>query len=175
MQKLRSFIALLGILVFTQNVVAQNYVNLKAGIGIPELAGVSVGLQPGPLQMMIGAGSLPLPDDKLFSMYGDLFFHLFGTSKNSEIKPWFLRFGIKYFREDTPRWIDRYTYADIRVGRSFFFTEQLSLELDLGTALELSYTREEIIPTTPWLNLEFPVLPSIGTRIVYRLPIPEPK
>lgn len=175
MKPIRVCVALLCLTVFPMKGTAQNYINMKAGIGIPELAGVSVGLQPGPLQMMLGVGSLPVPEDKLFSLYGDLFFHLFGTSKNSETKPWYLRFGIKYLRETTPRWIDQYTYADIRVGRSFFFTEQLSLELDLGTVIELSYDREYIIPATPFLTLDFPVVPSIGTRIVYRLPIPEPK
>ena len=171
MQKLKAYILPVSLAIFSMNVHSQSYLNLKAGIGIPDLAGGSIGLQSVPFQVMLGAGFLPIPDDKLITVHGDLYFHLFGYSSRSEIKPWYGRIGLNYFREETSKWIDKYTYLDIRAGRTFFFSDHLSIEVDIGTAVELSYDREYIIPYNPWLIFDFIVIPAIGTRIVYRLPI----
>lgn len=146
----------------------QNSIILKGGIGIPEMASISTGTQVNQLQFMVGLGLMPIPDDNLFSIFGDMYFHLWGQSEHSNIKPWYGRSGLSYFREKTPRWIDRYSYLDIRLGREMFLSEKLSIEADLGIAIELSSKREYLTPTSSWLNIEFPVLPAIGMRIVYR-------
>ncbi len=142
---------------------------LKTGFGIPEISNVAVGLQYMQAQFVVGFGYLPLPEDVITARFADIYLHLLGSSRFTSIHPWYLRAGISGFREKTPRWIDRFSYLNLRMGRSFHLNKQLAIEFDLGAAFELSYSREEIVPTTRWFSIDFPVLPGIGTRLVYRI------
>lgn len=147
---------------------AQNYINIKVGAGIPEMPGASVGLQASQVQLLVGAGIIPISDNRITTITGDLFFHLLGSSDKSELRPWYARTGLCFFKEETERWIDRYRYWDIRIGRSMIISERMAVELDLGLVFELSYNREEIDPASWGPAFTFPVLPALGTRFVYR-------
>jgi len=159
-------------LVATLNIKCQdNTLVLKTGVGIPEVSNVAAGFQLEQAQFILGAGYLPLPEDEMAALFADFYIHLFGSSGYTNIRPWYARAGFLKFREKTPRWIDRYNYLDLRMGRTFNLNSSLAIELDLGVLFELSYDREEIISTSHWISLDFPVFPCIGTRFVYRITV----
>lgn len=150
---------------------AQNSINIKAGLGIPEWANITAGIQAENFQMSMGAGFLPIPDDQLFALHGDIYLHMFGDKTTLGFYPWYLRSGLTFMKESTPNWIDRYTYLDFRLGKTFYLSDNFNIEADAGIGVELSYQREEINPGSSSLLIHFPVVPEIGVRIVYRLGI----
>lgn len=161
-------IVFIAIFAWSGLTLAQDHILVKAGFGIPELAGISGGQQMGQLQMVGGVGYLPLQGEHMLSVHYNMFYHLLGSSSKSYIKPWYGRMGLCFVRDETENWVDKMLYLDARMGRTMFLTEKLSMELDLGVAVELAYNREYIVQTSSWINLHFPVLPAFGLRFVYR-------
>lgn len=144
------------------------HILVKAGAGIPEITGISGGMQKGQLQIVGGVGYLPLQGEYMLSVNYNMYYHFMGSSSKSDIKPWYGRMSFCFFREETENWVDKMLYLDARLGRTMFLTEKISLELDLGVALELAYNRDYKVQTSSWVNLHFPVLPAFGLRFVYR-------
>lgn len=167
---LRLFIAFISIFACSGLTQAQpqDHILIKAGIGIPEITGIYGGQQIRQLQFIGGLGYLPLENDHLLSVSYNMHYHFMGSGSKSEIKPWYGRMGLCLFREATENWVDKTLFLDTRLGRTMFLTEKLSIELDIGIAVQLAYNRVQIIPTSSWINIQFPVLPAFGTRIVYR-------
>lgn len=162
------------ILLFLTNafeIQAQSSVNLKAGIGVPEWANFAAGIQSENIQFTIGIGSLPFPDDKLFALNGNLYLHMLGDETLLGFYPWYLRSGLTYMKESRPNWIDTYTYLDFRIGKTFYLGDHFTIEADAGIGIELSYKRQEILPSSSFLLIHFPVVPELGVRLVYSINI----
>ncbi|NTW24993.1 MAG: hypothetical protein HGA37_09855 [Lentimicrobium sp.] len=147
-------------------VFGQEKFNISAGVGMPEL--INIGLRYQLDQCQIGLSLGLLPDD--FSVCGDVYYHFAGLSEFSCRRPWYGRIGLNYLREDTDYYIDKYLYLNIRLGRDFNISNKFGIELEGGVLIQI---RNEVImkkPSSNWLlDLEFPVLPSPGIGLFYRL------
>lgn len=144
------------------------HAKIYGGIGVPEFAGLSVGLENGPVELRVGAGILPLPDDRLWSAYGDISYHFAGSSVHTPVAPWYIRPGILYMEERTSRWEDRFAYLSLRVGRCFNINPRWSIEADAGIGKELFYERIKLTPEAGNSWLHFDITPAAGVRMAYR-------
>jgi hypothetical protein len=166
------YVSLVLVVFLTLPLMAQDpgfrHMKIYAGIGVPEFAGLAAGVENGPVEIRVGAGILPLPDEQLWSVYGDLSYHFAGSSVHTPARPWYARPGILYMEETSSKWEDRYVYLSLRVGRCFNINPRWGIEVDAGIGKELSYERINLTPdgSNSWIH--FDITPAAGVRVVYR-------
>jgi hypothetical protein len=75
-------------------------------------------------------------------------------------------------RDETERILDKYLYLNLRIGRDLNISHKIGIALDAGVMVQIFNEYIEKIPCTGWFCggvLDFPVLPSLGIRLFYRL------
>lgn len=162
---------LLGIFSFCSGnpLFGQEKVNISAGIGLPELINVGVRYQIDQMQIGISFGSVPVKDESLISVSGDIFYHFAGLSEFSNRRPWYGRVGLVYLRDETNTFIKKYLFLNSRVGRDFNVSEKIGVQIDAGVIFQLYNDQVKKEPSNGWdFDLNFPVFPSFGAGIYYR-------
>jgi hypothetical protein len=144
----------------------QEKINISTGIGIPEFLNIGIRYQFKQVQAGICIGTMPVKDEKLISLCGDLFFHFGEVPKLSARRAWYARVGLNYLRDATETSEDRFTYLNIRFGRDLNISKKVGIEIDLGTLIQLSYKR---IGPSSFIDFNFPILPSVGINMFFRL------
>lgn len=145
---------------------AQDKVNLYIGMGLPELINGSVRFQYKKAQLGFSAGVMPAKDERVTAFGGAGFMHFGGHSVFSDRPPWYARFGLDFLRDENEVSIDKFLYLNLRVGKEIYFSKKVGMDVDFGVMFQLSHTR---IGPDPWLDFEFPILPSLGVGIFYKL------
>jgi len=112
----------------------QDKVNLSLGIGFTECLNIGIkyqildqaktGLNIGWFPGTKGSGSL-------LSFQGNFYYHLFGSSKFSELHPWYGRTGLGYLREDLSEYVN-WWYSYLRFGRDFYLSKKIGIGADAG-------------------------------------------
>ena len=177
MKSLRSYLRIFQfcILFLITNYTAfcQEKISFATGFGIPEWLYLGVRVPVNQFQVEFTAGASPAPGDKLFSFATNAYYHFAGSSKFSERKPWFAKTGTLYMRDNTGEYtLHTYLYWNLRGGREFNFSKKLGFSIDAGIIYELNKweTVKKIAPLSTFsLNLEFPVLPSVGVHLFYKI------
>ncbi len=147
----------------------QGKVNISAGIGISELLNIGVRYQLDQFQIGLSVGSLPLKDESIISVLGDVRYHFAGLSRFSDLRSWYARIGLNYLRDETESMIDKYLYLHTRIGRDFNITDKIGIDVDAGVIFQLSNEKIMKKPSGSFnLDLEYPVLPGIGIGFFYR-------
>jgi hypothetical protein len=147
----------------------QEKVNVLAGFGVPELLFAAVRLQSGQTQFGMGYGSIPDPNNKIFTLSWDLLYHFGGQSKFSDRRPGYFRLSLYYYREEKTSLIYKDIYLSPRIGRDFNFSQKFGMAIDIGVAFMIS---EQVIyktATASLFEIDFPVLPSFGLGFYYRI------
>lgn len=150
---------------------AQDKVNINAGFSIPELINLGVGYQIDQFQIGLSVGSLPTSSsESLITFSGDIHFHFAGSSEFSNRRPWYGRLGLNYIREETYSVIDNYLYLGTRVGRDLNISKKIGISIDMGAIFLLNNKEKVKKSSDDWnLDLDFPVLPSVGIGLFYRI------
>ncbi|MFN2396527.1 MAG: hypothetical protein ABR597_12665 [Bacteroidales bacterium] len=150
--------------------VGQEKLNVSAGIGLPEFLNVGLRFQHNQAQIGLSVGTMPLKDESLFSVSGDVYYHFAGSSALSDRRPWYGRVGLNYLRNETHHFIDKFMYFNVRVGRDFNISEKFGVNFDAGAIFELYNEEIRKVPPSGWnFDFDFPVLPSFGIGFFYRL------
>ncbi len=151
--------------------IGQSGLNFTLGAGLPELLHAGLRYQTGDVQLGLSYGFVPVSDESVMAISGDVFYHFGGTSAYSERPPWYARVGLVYLRDETERVIDKYTYLNLRAGRDMNLSPRLGTAIGLGIIIELAYEEVRKQPSGGWFNIdiEAPVLPSLGIALFYRL------
>jgi hypothetical protein len=148
----------------------KNNVYLSAGFGLPELLNISASYNVGQFRAGVFGGVLPIPNNFIFSVGGDLFYHFAGKDELTELKPWYIKASVNLLQENTSNYTDKYIYANLRVGYLMFNSKRLGLDMYIGGSYQLSYDR---IVKTNWflgdIMFDIPFRPSIGFGIFYKL------
>ena len=162
--KTLSYILLLIVFLFSpgRKMFGQDKVNLSLGVGF--LEHINIGIKYQILdQAKIGLnfGWFPETDANgwLLSIQGNFYYHLFGTSKFSDIHPWYARLGLNYLRDDF-RGLEsvNWWYSHLRFGRDFYFGKKIGISMDAGLYYHLNPEKTG--------NLTFG--PSFGGCLFYR-------
>lgn len=149
----------------------QEKLNISGGLGLPELINIGFRYQLEQVQIGFSIGAIPYGSGEYsVSFSGDLYYHFLGSSELSKRKPWYGRIGLNYFRDETEIVIDRYLYLTTRLGREFNFSRKFGIAIDIGAFYQLSNKEIRKVPPSSWnFDFEFPVLPSIGVGVFYRI------
>lgn len=148
----------------------QEKLNLSAGTCLPELLNIGVRYQLKQTQIGLSVGSLPLKDERIVSVSGDLYYHFAKVSELSERRLWYGRVGLIYLNNETKSLIGQYFCLNIRIGKDFNLTKSVGFEIDAGVVFLLSSKETRKEPASAWsLHLKFPILPSIGLGFFYRI------
>ena len=136
--KTLSCIVLLVALLFSPGgkMFGQDRADLTLGVGF--LEHINIGIKYQILdQAKIGLnfGWFPETDANgwLLSIQGNFYYHFFGTSKFSDLHPWYGRIGLNYLRDDywglgSVNW----WYSHLRFGRDFYLSKKLGISIDAG-------------------------------------------
>jgi len=165
------YIFLLGFLCCLAQTIAsgQGSFRIGAGFGIPELLNAGLGYSTGQLQLGVSVGSMPVKDERIISILGDIRYHFAGRSAYTHLRPWFARLGVNYMRDEIQSKIDCYVYLNARIGREFNLSTRVGIDLDAGAIFQLVKNETRKTPPPGWsLNIHFPVFLSFGTGVFYR-------
>ncbi len=148
----------------------QQKLSISAGFGFPDLLNVSARYHHDQSQFGLIIGSMPLSDESILSAGADARYHFGGTSSWTDMHPWYGRIGLNYLRDETPSLIGKDVYLNTRIGREFNISKRFGIDLDLGTMFQLYHYKTRKKPSNGWdLDIHFPVLPSLGAGMFYRL------
>ena len=169
--KLLNCLLLSGIFLFFCNqIIGQEKLNMSVGIGLPELFNIGARYQFKQAQIGISAGTVPAKNESVISASGDFYYHFAGSSKLSDLRPWYGRLGLNYLRDETTKILDKYIYLNVRCGRDFNISKKFGIEVDGGLMFQLYHDKTYKSNTNmDWtFDFNFPVLPSIGVALFYR-------
>jgi len=158
---------------FGNRAIAQGKIYISTGIGLPELLNVGLGVRHNQMRFGITIGGIPpLEDENTLSISSNMSYHFGKHSKFSDLRPWYGRIGLDYVRDETEYSIYKYLYINSRLGRDFNISGKFGITIDAGLLYEL--LNEEIekkpIPRGSWsFNFDFPLLPSFGVWLFYRI------
>lgn len=168
-----SVYSLLFILLFglAFRVSAQEKASVSAGIGIPELLNVGLRYRFDRTQAGLSIGSMPVHSNEgILSVCGNFKYNVGDPSPLTQVRPWYGKIGINYLRDKNDYKIDEYFYLNPRIGREFNLSRKMGMELDLGAIIMLNHAETIRQTSNGWdIAVEFPVLPSIGISLFYRL------
>lgn len=140
----------------------QEKINLSLGIGFTEQINLGLKFRMTD-QTGLGFNLGWFPENQtngwLLSVQGNFYYHLFGKSSYSDLRPWYARFGLNYLRDDF--WgIEgvNWWYTHMRLGRDIYFSRAMGISLDAGMYYHLNPDKTG--------NLTFG--PSMGACFFYR-------
>ena len=104
---------------------------------MPEL--IHVGFHKQLYQTQIGFSIGLIPDKKsILTVSGNVYYHFGGTSRLSNRRPWYVRFGLTYFREEDEYAVDKYGFISLRIGRDLNITKKTGIDINAGNVWVLS-------------------------------------
>ena len=150
-------------------VLGQEKFDVAWGVDFPNLLNFGVRYQLSQAQIGVSLGSMPFIGEGIGSISSDVYYHFGGMTKLSERRPWYARIGLDYVRDETASSIENDLFLNLRIGRDFNISKKVGVEIDAGPCFWLSHKR--IIKSyNPWdLDINFPVLPSIGVTFFCRI------
>lgn len=150
--QLRIFLCLLSLISIGNHCFAQEKINLKAGFGIPDLLNVGARYQVNQFQFGFYIGGYPIDGAKTITFSSDASYHFAGQSKHSERRPWFVRSGITYLRDESENYFTNELYYNLRIGREFNLSKKFGLELDFESAFLLYHEKTRKEPSSDWYD-----------------------
>lgn len=143
--------------------------SISLGAGLPELISLRLGVNFGQVMVGVNVGTIPVKDEKLFALGLNAGIHFAGSSKHTEIKPWYSAVGFNYLSNETVYIREKYTYLSLRAGHEFNFSPKAALAIDGGVMFETSYSNEELQAGNSWDHFYGGTWPALGFRFIFRL------
>jgi hypothetical protein len=126
----------------------QEKVAISTGFGLPEA--LNIGLRYQILdQAKIGL-SVGWWENEI-SLSGDYYYHFSGSSKFSDIHPWYGRIGLNCI----PNW---WTNSYLRIGRDFNLSKYIGISIDAGLMYNFIYRKHGL----------HPLITTYGVSLFYR-------
>lgn len=155
---------------YNSQVHGQGKINISTGFGVPELYNIGMRYQIDQTQVGFSVGGVPFNSDgKIFSISGELYYHFAGDTKLSDRRPWFLKMGLTYLRDENEKAINKTSYLNTRLGRDFFLSKNIGIQIDGGAIFQLSSKTIRKKPSSGLFSIDFPVLPSFGIELFFQL------
>lgn len=145
----------------------QNNISVSPGFGAPEFINVGVRFHTGQTSFGLQLGALPQRNNTVISAGAGLAYHFAGQSQYTTVRPWYAKSYLVYVHDESPERIFKDMYIDTRVGRVFNLSPNSGIEADIGLAINI-YNSFERTGSGFILDLDFPVIPTLGIRWFYR-------
>jgi hypothetical protein len=159
-----SIILLITTLLFSSDgqIFGQEKTNISIGIGLYDLVNVGIKYQflnQAKIGLNVGYWPPNRPGmihwDHLISLLGDFYYHFGGSSKFSDLRPWYGRIGYCVLL-NLPNGIEL-QYPYLRIGRDLFLNQNSGISIDGGIGLSFYHSDIDIYP-----------FPTLGVCYFYR-------
>lgn len=170
--RFRSYSTLVIIILisFADKLSGQDKIIISGGFGIPELVYGGVKYQKNQMQMGLTLGFFPVFSYFTGSVTGDFYYHLLGSSKFSEIRPWYGKIGLSYLKDETYHFKDKYFYSNLRFGRDFNISKKAGIDIYGGFSFQLYHSRQiKVEYYSPFGYYEDYMPISLGISFFYKL------
>jgi hypothetical protein len=148
----------------------QDNLNLSAGFGFPELLNIGLHYQLGQVNTGLRIGFLPVKDERSIAVSGDVSYHYGGSSKYTNIRPWYGEAGFAYLRGENESRLEKYWYLILGVGRDLNISERFGISIDGGLGVQMKHAVIDKVPQGSWqFNFEVPVMPVPGICFFWRI------
>ncbi|MCD4696332.1 MAG: hypothetical protein K8S16_08850 [Bacteroidales bacterium] len=150
-------------------------IDLIGGFGFPDLLHGGLRAHLGPnYRIGFTVGSLPMNNEEegAFAFSIDNYATLNRNGKPAK-DPWYLRFGINYFRWETEKKITKDTHLNLSFGKEARISDFFGINIDAGLNIPINHKVERKVPeTSSWFNFDiFPepcIYPGIRVGIYCR-------
>lgn len=141
--RFRSFSILLIILLIGLPIrlPGQDKIIISGGFGIPELVYGGIHYQMNQTQLGLTLGYIPLLSYFTGSITSDIYYHFGGSSRFSELRPWYGKIGLSYLKDEDYYNKDKYLYSNLRIGRYFYISEKAGIDIYGGFSFQLYHYR----------------------------------
>jgi len=118
----------------------------------------------------ITLGALPIFSYLIGSETGDLYYQFGGSSKLSEIRPWYGKIGISYMKDGSYYDRDKFFYSNLRFGRNINTSEKTGIDIYAGMSFQLFHDRHvKVERNSPFEYYEQYMVPSLGVSYFRKL------
>ncbi len=146
---------------------AQKPLEISTGIGLPETLFLGVRYRADQTKFGFTIGGVP--SSSILTLGFDIYRHFGRNAEQMDGSTWFINLGVNSLKENTEYAIEKWIYLKGRVGREFFISSAVSIDLSLGPIYELKYSYREKEPQPScWFCGGFAIpklLPSIAVRV----------
>lgn len=126
-------------------------------------------------QFGLNIGTNPAYKNENITLSGDFYYHFGGSSDYTNLRPWYIKTGLTYMRNEE-EWEERMNLLLVpRLGREFNFTSEFGIALEAGGMLMLMDRNEAKKGRTDAVSGDLDLigsgflLPSAGLKVFYRL------
>jgi hypothetical protein len=165
-----SLLVIILLLGFPDKLPGQGKINISGGFGIPELVYGGVTYQFNQTQIGITLGALPIFTYFTWSATGDFYYHFGGSSRLSEIRPWYGKIGLSYVKDEDEYNKDKFVYSNLRIGRDFNISSKAGIDIFAGFSFQLYHNRQiKVEQYYPYGYYEDYVPLSLGICFFYKI------
>jgi hypothetical protein len=148
----------------------QGKINVSAGFGFPELVYGGLKYQFSQTQVGITLGTLPIFTFFSWAATGDFYYHFGGSSKLSEIRPWYGKIGLSYMKDEDQYYRDKFVYSNLRIGRDFNISPKSGIDIFAGFSFQLYHDRfTKVEHYSPYGYYEQYVSISLGIGYYFKI------
>lgn len=167
-------ILLLWTMFLSGKAAAQERFSVRAGAGFPELLNLGLRIQFDQSELGLAVGTFPEPDEDIFTLTGNYYYHFGGSSKYTSLRPWFLTAGLTFLSDETEWERQEVFLLAPKVGREFNISPKFGIALEAGLLVILS--EDETVKKERergWLDIfnhdfKESIFPSAGVNLFYR-------
>jgi len=182
--KMQTLSYVLGLIMYafinTYQLLGQEKMTVSAGIGFPEALNIGILYQFNQLQIGLSIGTYPASEsgisrwswESLISLSGDFYYHFNGSSKYSEIRPWYGRIGLNCLRLEECSYIKNKLNTYLRLGRDFNLLKGFGISIDVGAGVHFyDWFIEKGQSNSRSYYFGIVAIPTFGVCLFYRLPL----
>lgn len=164
------FLSIILIACNSEKLYGQGKIIISGGFGFPELVNIGVRYQQGQTGAGITLGALPIFSYLTGAVAGDFYYNFGGSSRLTEIRPWYGKIGVSYLQDESYYDRDKFFYSNLRIGRNFNTSEKAGIDIYAGMSFQLFHDRLlKIEHNLPYGYYEQYLVPSLGISYFRKL------
>jgi hypothetical protein len=143
---------------------------VTAGIGFIDLTHAGVKLEIKQFQAGFTVGNALIDKKVVYTSSLDLYYHFAGKSKEVKVKPWYIRAGMNYYKNETLLSRNDIWFMKARLGREFNLSKRIGFFAEGGAVILVIHTYKDKDPNDDTENrIDFtPYQPSMAAGMFYR-------
>lgn len=148
----------------------QGKYSITGGFGTMESLNGGVRYRMKQCQIGLSAGSLPGYSYKSLAVSSSFCYHFGGSSKFSDLRPWYGKSGLLYIVDEDEYVMDKGLYLPVQIGRDFNISNKFGINFELGLGFQLINDRTiKKIRYSEYGESETRAFQCLGIGCFYRL------
>lgn len=148
----------------------QGKLYISGGFSTAELLNGGLRYKINQSQIGLSIGFIPVYSYKSLTLSGNFYYHFAGSSKLSDLRPWYGKSGILYLVNEDQYVLDKGFYLPFLIGRDFNISKKIGINSELGLGFLLFNERTtKKISTQEYGVSEAGSFPCFGIGCIYRI------